>query len=238
MLKSLVDSSVFLRVVEVIDHRSENRISEFGMLAQAFEFVKINGLDGDYFEFGLWRGKTFCCARNMARRYRVEGITFRGFDSFEGLPTTTETRYSIWSKGQFACTRDELERILQRKGFTKRQYQLVDGFYEKSLTPQLTSSLLSIGVKAAIVYIDCDLYESTRLVLDFINPFLQDGTVICFDDFFAFRGRPDMGEQRALREFLVANPQVILNPYLVYGSLGMSFICSLRLNDHGPSSGC
>lgn len=167
MLKSILDSYPVLRIFEVLDRRQENRISEFGMLAQAFEFIKTNGILSDYFEFGLWRGKTFGWARIMAKRYGVKGIKFRGFDSFEGLPAPAEKHYCILSEGQFACNRLELEQVLKKKGFQAREYELTEGFYNQTLTPAFSAQLQSSGVKAAIVYIDCDLYESTRDVLRF-----------------------------------------------------------------------
>ena len=83
------------------------------------------------------------------------------------------------------------------------------------------------NVRAAIIYIDCDLYESTRDVLNFIKHFVQDGTIICFDDYYNYRGRADMGEQRALAEFLAAHPHVSCRPYMPYSPLGMSFICEI-----------
>lgn len=162
MLKSVLDSRAVLRCLQVLDRRQENRVSEFGMLAQAFEFVKTNGISGDYFEFGLWRGKTFGWARLMARRYSVNDIRFRGFDSFEGLPAPTEKKYNIWNRGQFACGREEFERLLNKKGFLAGEYELVSGFYNQSLTPELSNQLRSNGVRASVIYIDCDLYESSR----------------------------------------------------------------------------
>jgi len=194
------------------------------MLAQAFEFLKTNGISGDYFEFGLWQGKTFTWARMMAKRYQVNGVKFRGFDSFQGLPAPAETQYNIWSQGQFAFGRREFEQVLAKKGFRTDEYELTEGFYDKTLTPELASQLQARGVKASIVYIDADLYESTRDALRFVKPFLQDGTILCFDDYFAYRGRPDMGEQRALAEFQEANPNLHMLPYVLYGSLGMSFL--------------
>lgn len=205
-------------------------MSEFGMLAQAFQFVKTNEISGDYFEFGLWRGKTFAWARIMAMRYRVKGITFRGFDSFQGLPAPTEVQYNIWTRDEFACNKHEFEQILKKKGFREGEYELTQGFYDQTLTPAFSASLQANGVKAAIVYVDCDLYESTRDVLRFLPPFLQDGTVLCFDDYYAYRGRTDMGEQRALAEFRKGNPGIHLEPYVVYGSLGMSFLCQVNVS--------
>jgi hypothetical protein len=79
-----------------------------------------------------------------------------------------------------------------------------------------------------VAYIDCDLYESTRDVLNFLVHFLQDGTVVCFDDYWHYRGRADVGEQRALGEFLAQHPELRLRPYMAYSPLGMSFICELR----------
>jgi hypothetical protein len=160
----------------------------------------------------------------MARRYRVNGVKFRGFDSFQGLPAPAETQYNIWRQGQFAFGRQKFEQLLTRKGFRADEYELTEGFYDQTLTLELASQLQSRGVKAAIIYIDCDLYESTRDALRFMKPFLQDGTILCFDDYFAYRGRPDMGEQRALAEFQEANPNLHMRPYVLYGSMGMSFL--------------
>ena len=56
--------------------------------------------------------------------------------------------------------------------------------------------------KAAVIYVDCDLYESTVPVLKFIKPFLQRGTIIVFDDWNCFHGDPDRGERRAFKEFM------------------------------------
>src|SRR5690606_27558165 len=116
VLQELLNSPFALRLTEILDRRSENRMTEFGMLAQAFEFAKINGVMGDYFEFGVWRGKTFAYARTMARRYRVSPIKFRAFDSFAGLPPVDRNvRHEVWAEGQFACSKPEFEQILAAK---------------------------------------------------------------------------------------------------------------------------
>jgi O-methyltransferase len=97
-------------LIEVFDRRSENRVTELGVIAQAMEFVKINNVPGDYFEFGLWRGKTFKFAHKMRRRYAVPNIKLRGFGSFQGLPEHQDSSDNIWHSGQFAYGRAELER--------------------------------------------------------------------------------------------------------------------------------
>jgi O-methyltransferase len=227
LLKALLDTRLALRLFEVFDRRTENRTTEFGMLAQAFEFIKINGIGGDYFEFGVWRGKTFGYARTMARRYRVANVKFRAFDSFRGLPAIPPSDYEIWQQGQFACARDEFEAILARKGFRPGEYVLTEGLYSEMLKDDLVTELKREGVQVAIAYIDCDLYESCRDVLNFVAALLQDGSVLCFDDYWHYRGRSDMGEQRAIAEFAIAHPNISLRPFMPYSPLGMSFVCEL-----------
>lgn len=48
-----------------------------------------------------------------------------------------------------------------------------------------------------MVWIDCDLYESTVPVLEWPSDKLVDCAVICFDDWFTFSGEPDKGEQKS-----------------------------------------
>lgn len=197
-------------------------MTEFGMIAQAFEFKKINAIEGDYFEFGTWRGKTLLHAHRMKQRYGTKDLVLRGFDSFEGLPAHEGTPDGIWHQGQFACSEEELRRILKRGGVRDHELELVKGFYSESLNQALDDRLA--GVKAAIVYVDCDLYESTRDVLRFIRKYLVNGSIVCFDDYFNNRGAPDQGEALALREFLAANGDLSFIPYFSYAPLGQSFI--------------
>ena len=60
--------------------------------------------------------------------------------------------------------------------------------------------------------------------MDFITDYIQDGTVLIFDDWFCFRGNPNRGEQRAFREWLKRNPSIKVSEFHKYGAEGNSFI--------------
>lgn len=225
LARTIVDSPAFRRLVEVGDARSDNRMTELGMIAQAFEFRKINAVPGDYFEFGLWQGKTFLHAHRMKRRYNAHDLTLLGFDSFQGLPAIDDSKDNIWQKGQFAFGEADLRRRLARHGVRSDEFDLFPGFYSESLNPALRERLRPR--KAAIIYVDCDLYESTKPVLSFMKDFMVDGTIICFDDYYNYKGAPDQGEQKAIQEFLASNPDVVFIPYYNYSPLGRSFIVRL-----------
>jgi len=221
-MRGLLNNAVSMRLFDVIDRHTDNRMSEKGMLRQAFEFQNINQVKGDYFEFGLWKGKTFCLAHRFKHQYRRNEMTLWGFDSFRGLPPIDDKKDNVWSEGEYAFGENEFRTLLQRKRFKSDEYELVPGFYQDSLTDMLHERML--GRKAAIVYIDCDLYQSTTHVLSFIKRYLVNGSIVCFDDFYCYKAAPDQGEQRALGEFLRAHPSLNFIPYMNYCPVGSSFI--------------
>jgi hypothetical protein len=106
-------------------------------------------------------------------------------------------------------------------GMPPGRLRTVKGFYDRSLTPDLANSLRP--KKAAVVYIDCDLYASTVPVLEFVKEFLQVGTIIVFDDWYCYHGRPDRGEQRAFQEFRARYPDLKFVPHM-RTSVAQSFI--------------
>jgi hypothetical protein len=72
--------------------------------------------------------------------------------------------------------------------------------------------------------IDCDLYESTVPVLEFITPLLQQGTILIFDDWFRFRGSRHHGERRACHGWLQRNPGVELEDWYQEGPQCKAFL--------------
>jgi hypothetical protein len=86
--------------------------------------------------------------------------TYVAFDSFEGMPEITEIDYNaMWKKGSSATSEAELIAILESGGMPRDRLITVPGFYDQSLTSETAERLLP--QKAAVIYIDCDLYIST-----------------------------------------------------------------------------
>jgi O-methyltransferase len=190
--------------------------------AKSFRFLSFNNVEGDYLEFGCHQGVTFTIAHKYKHISHLNMKLF-GFDSFQGLPKPEGIDvHEQWKENLYAMGMQELTNKLQKSAVAPSEYTLIPGFYNESLK---TNPPNKFGLKkAALVYIDCDLYESTVPVLNYIVPLLQTGTVVAFDDFYCFNGDPDRGEQRALKEFLQTNPKIKMNDYLNIGWGGKSFI--------------
>ena len=165
---------------------------------------------GDYYEFGLYKGFTFWFATQIAQALKKNKMRFYGFDSFEGLPepkgidkepTVTGDRFA---KGCISASEELVRELLKKHGADMNKISLFKGFFKDSLRPSLLSEQ-SLG-PAAVILVDCDFYESTRDVLKFIPPLIQEGTIIIFDDWF-ITGK-NAGQQLAVREWLERMPGV------------------------------
>lgn len=209
----------FLRQLKNLLGLPKNKKDE--MLRIAFPSVTSWRVEGDYFEFGVFEGRAMIAAYQNAIRTN-RNFKFVAFDSFEGLPDSEEGGEKF-HQGQYACTQKQFLENLRSAGVDTELVTCVPGFYDQSLTHELQQKL-SAQHKAAIVWVDCDLYDSTVPVLDFIVPFLQTGTIICFDDWFSYGGNPMKGEIRATREWLEKTPHIQLTQYRDFGISGRSFV--------------
>ncbi|MBA3691633.1 MAG: hypothetical protein H0W82_09525 [Actinobacteria bacterium] len=193
-------------------------------LARSLRRMRTTGLQGDYFEFGLYRGSSFALAHRLARHYRLSPeMRFFGFDSFQGLPEPVGVDAAgEFRKGDYACTRERVTAKLDNRGVDWGRVHLIEGWYDRSLTPELKSTLAPGPVGVALV--DCDLYESTVPVLGFLASLIQEGSILMFDDWNCFGRSEEMGERRAFREFLEENPRFEAEPWICFGRRGQAFI--------------
>jgi hypothetical protein len=214
---------------------------EHGCIRAAASFLAWNQIEGDYLEFGVYQGDSFATAyhsifnqrrlqasfvQNGSHRPERPRPRFFAFDSFSGLPQAPGASHADYGAGAYACGRDKFTRNIQKRGLNLKDVVVVPGYYDRTLTPE-TKERYGLR-RAALVMIDCDLYESTVPVLDFLTDLIDQGTILIFHDWFRYQGNPKYGEQRACREWLDRNPQFELIEYWREGPQAVSFLVSRR----------
>lgn len=218
-------------------------------------YIAADKIPGDYLEFGVFVGGSFSRAYRGLSEAFLEASTpsawnnvpadcldrsqlwdrmrFFAFDSFEGLPSLrgVDTQTRDFAEGKFSCSEVDFKRNVSAQGVQLERVVTVPGWFDETVN-ETTFKQYNIQ-QAAVVNIDCDLYESARTVLEGITPILAEGTVIIFDDWFNYRGNPELGEQRACREWLAAHPEIMLTEYQKEGPWRNSFIVGRR--SEGPA---
>jgi O-methyltransferase len=192
------------------------------VLDAAVMLLAVNAIEGDVAEFGVFQGRSLLHlwhAHAWAEHLIVDRVVpilegadpsvlarrYYGFDSFEGLPEHDEVlkgQPDWMGPGAFAATEASVRKDLRRNGVPDDRMLLVPGWFEDTLTATAPPE------RIALAHIDCDLYSSTKVVLEYLAPRLVDGAIVVFDDWWLYRGRPDKGEQRAFAEFRAAHPEL------------------------------
>lgn len=139
-------------------------------------------------EFGVYKGGSIRYLRNrLSERYKIFG-----FDSFVGLPEDWVGTPCI--KGEFNA--DGIIPDIINVSFFK-------GWFNETL-PQY----LNIAEPIALLHIDCDLYSSTKIVLNTLKYYIKSGTVIVFDEwYYNFKDTKEnrLHEQKAFLEWSIEN---------------------------------
>lgn len=107
-----------------------------------------------------------------------------GFDSFQGLP-------EAWNRSEPAGAYSTAGRLPRVAG----NVQLHAGWFEETV-PRFMSGRAD---PIRLLHLDCDLYSSTRTVLDAVRPNIVPGSIVLFDDLLGYPGY-EQHELRALEE--------------------------------------
>lgn len=203
-----------------ITYNQQSRAAERARFFRlAFDYLTDSGVVGAYAEFGCHRARTFRMALTEARRHNLDAMKFFAFDSFVGLPPKSEHDGDDpkWTPGALATSHDEFWSMIKDHGIYVDQVTTVQGFYSESL------SAFDLAAPIAFANIDCDLYESARDALAFIEPHLAPGAVLYFDDWYAGnKGDPRKGVAKAFGEWRA--PRWALSEHMRCGWWGRSFI--------------
>ena len=205
---------------------------------KVIRFINYELVDGAVLEFGVYTGRSLAALQIAEDRYRRDSMhtvsgpprKFYGFDSFQGLYNSNHPR---WTDGSFAknhswhptikvgetITPDAVKAFF--KHIKLLEPEIIEGLYDDTL-PIFVNAAFG---KAAIIHIDCDLYESTLAVLNNLEPMLQQGTILLFDDYYNYKGSPYKGESAAFKTFQKScSAHWNFVEYFQYGTFCKAFI--------------
>ena len=148
--------------------------------------IKID--DGLFLEFGVYNGASI----NILSKLKPNKV-FHGFDTFTGLPEDWDMGHKKVEAGHFT-----LEKLPE----VEKNVILHKGLFDITI-PEWAKKHKQ---KISFINIDCDLYSSTKTVLEKLNSQIIKDTMIRFDDLLPSPLSPYpnwlQGEWKALCEWV------------------------------------
>jgi len=169
-------------------------------IANICKFIlDTENIEGDILELGTERAGLTIIIAHFLKRINSKKIVY-GTDTFEGQPY--DDKYSCDNnkkgKGSEFDYNEIIEKIKKYK--VNDKIKLIKGLFEKTLYQQLATQ------KFSFVFVDCNLYDSTKFSLEFAYPRISNGGLIAFDEYeSSAKGIPYHGETKAANEFCEQN---------------------------------
>lgn len=208
------------------------------ILKRIFWHLNVDGVPGDYIEFGVAHGHSLRAAEIAEKKSssKVMGVkqvkrNLFGFDTFERFITDSSLDvHPTWDGTAFNIDYEKITKRFRGSGNVFLiQIDANKLYSEDSIVPATNFGIRSM---AAVILFDMDLYAPTKAALFWSRQVIQQGTFLIFDEFFSFSGDSNRGESRALKEFLEEFPEISLRDFASYGCGGKVFVV-----DHSKSLG-
>lgn len=213
---------IMVRIIKTIAAKAGYRISRIGTEADFAHFARDTGfeeayagtkaysmlgpdrsftlwqfarqgarLEGDAAEVGVYKGGS---AKLIAEALRGSGKSLHLFDTFGGMPEV-DPRIDLHKKDDFSdVSLEQVQRLFTPEDHTH--------FYP-GVFPDTSGPIK--GKRFSFVYLDADIYASTRDALEFFYPRVVPGGFIVLDD---YQGKHTPGVKKALDEFLVGKREL------------------------------
>ena len=151
------------------------RLSHLYALADQCNRERITGA---FVQCGVWRGGSAAVLASLAANRSVEL-----FDSFQGCPPPGREDVSMHGRrgeaGEAEASRQDVLGLLRRLGMNMNRLVTINEGWFHYTVPATSQRIDTI----ALLHLDCDWYESTKVCLEHLYPKVVSGGFVYVDDY-------------------------------------------------------
>jgi len=178
-----------IQLIEDLGYYSMTPLIRRWSLIQAIHYINKKNIDGDIVECGIWRGGNLFISKDTQENYYKDiKRNFYGYDTFEGMPKPVshdglkmiDVYNNFISKNEqwFKVSIDDV------RGFSKKIFNKTDNlFLIKGKVEDTLKISTNLPKKIALLRLDTDWYESTKMELEILYPLLSDDGMLIIDDY-------------------------------------------------------
>lgn len=180
------------RLLEAVEPYTKSTRERLMSMVKACQLIEANHVAGDVVECGVWRGGNII----LARRLCPDRVCWL-FDTFAGMANPCEYDVSRGGVKQISEGKDAVSMLQVLRNFEET------GTYEpgklRFVIGAVEDTLISgpLPDQIALLRLDTDWYQSTKIELEVLWPRLAPGGVLIVDDYGHW-----LGCRKAVDEFL------------------------------------
>lgn len=180
--------SVEMKLEQFPKYVRRQQLKRFLAMYEIFKFILP--VKGSIVECGVYQGFGVMSWAKLSTILEPENLTRRiyGFDTFSGFPNVTEKDKSLVGQSQAGdMSADSLEELLQlveeynRDRFLGHipKVEIIPGDLTQSIPGFITEHPHLV---VSLLFLDCDLYEPTKVALEAFVPRMPKGAALVFDE--------------------------------------------------------
>jgi hypothetical protein len=192
-------------------------IEAFYNLYRSIEYIARHKIEGDIVECGVFLGGAVLAMSEFAWQRGLRDRAFYLYDTFAGFPPGTSEVDARGKEVAFSAHEnfcDQVRQVVGLSSYPADQFQFVVGPVEQTLRQTRPE-------KIALLRLDTDYYESTRVELNELYPRLSSGGVLIVDDYGSFKGA-----RRATDEYFRKE-----EPKMLLCRINFSVRCGVKLGE-------
>ena len=197
----------FVSSLVSIDHNDKTKLDEFARFAYSTHATVYNSFDlaldciknnipGDFVECGVAAGTQVAAMAHASQKYNAHKVLHL-FDSFEGIPLAgpqddqqpgigaithnvhvKNLNELLVTSGITVWSLEQVKSIMNSWGIDSRYLRYHKGWFQHTL-PLAADRIKSVS----LLRLDGDLYESTKVCLEYLYPKISKGGYIIIDDY-------------------------------------------------------
>jgi O-methyltransferase len=196
-VKDMTSDTAFMEMYNKCRPFTMTSMERMFSLYQSLQYIIDNKIPGDMTECGVWKGGS---SMMIALYLKSRGITDRKiwmYDTYEGMSAPTEADKShtgesasellkvqdkmddnsIWCYSSL----DDVRNNIASTGYSLNNIHFIKGKVEDTLLTDIPGQL-------ALLRLDTDWYESTRMEMNVLYPLLNSKGVLIIDDYGHWEG--------------------------------------------------
>ena len=173
----------------------------------SIDHIEKNNIQGDVVEIGVWKGGSILSMIMKYETYKKADRTFYLYDTFTGMtpPSTLDCdlenslALKILHYDYIKCVApyDLVKKVID----THTSYPFVE-----YIVGDILKNITYPKNKIAVLRLDTDWYESTKVELETFYPLVQTNGIVIIDDYGHWKGC-----KQAVDEFLINYPEIVIH---------------------------